>query len=83
MATKWPQNIQNSRTIDQMAIYICNVLTSSIARPSKNYPNQNFWLEKSGNPCYFIFSEGGGVLYIRLSFAQEKAPADSYIFVKK
>jgi hypothetical protein len=47
--TKWPQNIQNGSTIDQISI---NISTASIARPSKIYPNWDFWFEKmpSGNP---------------------------------
>jgi hypothetical protein len=49
---KWPQNIPNSRKIDQMAICIIHITTSSIARPSKIYPNRDFWFENvpSGNP---------------------------------
>jgi hypothetical protein len=39
----------NGHKIDQMAI---NVPTSSIARPSKIYPERDFWFKKkpSGNP---------------------------------
>jgi hypothetical protein len=46
---KLPQNIPNDPTIDQRAI---NIPISSIAKPSKIYPNWDFRLEKmpSGNP---------------------------------
>jgi hypothetical protein len=41
---KWPQNMPNSHKI--------YIPTSSIARPSKIYPDWDFWLENmsSGNP---------------------------------
>jgi hypothetical protein len=44
--TKWPENIQNDRKIDQIAT---KIPTSSIA---KNTPNWGFWFENipSGNP---------------------------------
>jgi hypothetical protein len=38
--------IQFGRKIDKMAI---KIPTSFIARPSKIYPNWDFWFEKSGN----------------------------------
>jgi hypothetical protein len=37
--TKWPHNIQYGRKIDQMA----TKCTSSIERPSKIYPNSDFF----------------------------------------
>jgi hypothetical protein len=47
--SKLPQNVQNGCKIDQMSI---NIQTSSIAIPSKNYPNFDFRFENnpSGNP---------------------------------
>jgi hypothetical protein len=43
------QNIRNYRKIYQMAV---NIPTLSITRPSKIYPNWDFWFENipSGNP---------------------------------
>jgi hypothetical protein len=41
--TKRPQNIRNGRKIDQLAK---NMQTSSIARPSKIYPNWDFLVRK-------------------------------------
>jgi hypothetical protein len=49
--TKWPYNVPFGRKIDNMVIKI----PSSIARPSKIYPNWDFWFENipSGNTfCY-------------------------------
>jgi hypothetical protein len=40
--TKWPQNIPNGRNITKLSL---NRPTYSIARPSKIYPNWDFWLE--------------------------------------
>jgi hypothetical protein len=56
--TKLPKNIPNGRRIDQMAgeltKWLYNIPVSSIARPSKIYPNWDFWFEnnfwQSGNP---------------------------------
>jgi hypothetical protein len=49
--TKWPQNIPNGRKIYQMAIKYAPY--SIIARPSKIYPNWEFWFETipPGNPA--------------------------------
>jgi hypothetical protein len=46
------KNIPNDQQIYQMAIKHPKRPTSSIARPSKIYPNWNFWFENapSGNP---------------------------------
>jgi hypothetical protein len=55
--TKWPQNIPNGHKIYQMATKYTkwpqnrpngheNIPTSIIARPSKIYPNWDFWFEK-------------------------------------
>jgi hypothetical protein len=48
--TKWKYKIPKCNKIDQMVI---NIPTSSIARPSKIYPNWDFLLENmpSGNPA--------------------------------
>jgi hypothetical protein len=50
--TKWPQNISNCFKIDQT---VKNMPTFSIARPSKIYPNWDFWFESKppGNPGSF------------------------------
>jgi hypothetical protein len=50
--TKWPKNISNGRKIDQIVIKYKNK-RFSIARPSKIYPNLDFWFENkpSGNPA--------------------------------
>jgi hypothetical protein len=47
--TKWPQNIPNGHKIYQMAT---KYIKYTIARPSKFYPNWDFWFENmpSGNP---------------------------------
>jgi hypothetical protein len=47
--TKWPKYISNGRKIDHMSK---NIPKSFIARPSKIYPNCDFWSETipSGNP---------------------------------
>jgi hypothetical protein len=53
--TKWPQNIPFGRKTDSTAI---KMLTFSIAKPSKMYPNLDFWFENkpSGNPAFdFLF----------------------------
>jgi hypothetical protein len=46
------KNIPNYHNIYQMAVKCKNIPTSSIARPSKIYPNLDFWFENipSGNP---------------------------------
>jgi hypothetical protein len=46
MYTKWPQNIPNIQKVQQSI--------SSIASPSKIYPNYDFWFETmpSGNPGF-------------------------------
>jgi hypothetical protein len=46
---QWPQNISNGRKIDQVLIKIPRFYN---ARPTKIYPNWNFWFENkpSGNP---------------------------------
>jgi hypothetical protein len=45
--TKWLQNIPSGHYLYQMAV------TISILRPSKFYPNREFWFENkpSGNPA--------------------------------
>jgi hypothetical protein len=54
--TKCPQKIPNVHKIYQMAvkrtIWPQNTPTSTVARPSKIYPNLDFWFENmpSGNP---------------------------------
>jgi hypothetical protein len=54
--TKLPQNIPNVNKIYQKSVKWTkcpkNIPTSSIARPSKIYPNLDFWFENkpSGNP---------------------------------
>jgi hypothetical protein len=50
---KLPQNIPNGHKIDFLSL---NIPTSSIARPSKIYPNCDFWSENkpSGNPDVYV-----------------------------
>jgi hypothetical protein len=56
--TKWPQTITNGHKLYQMATkytkWPYNVPTPSMARPSKIYPNSDFWFENipSGNPAF-------------------------------
>jgi hypothetical protein len=49
---KWPQNIPNSHKIDK---WTHNIPAPSIARPSKIYPNRDFWFENLAtliwSPC--------------------------------
>jgi hypothetical protein len=47
--TKWSEKYTKIRKIDQTAI---NIPTSSIASPSRIYPNEVFWFQNvpSGNP---------------------------------
>jgi hypothetical protein len=58
--TKLPQNIPNCNKIYQIAIkwtkWTYNMATSLIARPSKIFPNRDFWFENmiSGNPGQFF-----------------------------
>jgi hypothetical protein len=49
--TKWPQNIPFGRKVDKSALKQYEHLLH-IARPSKIYPNWDFWFENtpSGNP---------------------------------
>jgi hypothetical protein len=71
--TKWPQNIPNDRKIDQMAIKYTN-----IARPSKIYPNWDFWLQNmpSGNPAR-EHSKGSRVSLAETIFS-EKLVSESF-----
>jgi hypothetical protein len=50
--TKWSQNIPNDRKLFQMAVNYINTFYN--LRPSKIYPNLDFWFEnkKSGNPGF-------------------------------
>jgi hypothetical protein len=55
--TKWPQTIPNDHKLYQMALKLSkwslNIPTFSIPRPSKIYPDWDFWFENklSGNPA--------------------------------
>jgi hypothetical protein len=52
--TKLPQNMTNVYKVYQIALkYPKNIPISSIARPSKKYPNLDFWIDNipSGNPA--------------------------------
>jgi hypothetical protein len=56
-----PQNVPNNHKMYKMAVCMYNIPPSSIARPSKIYPNWYFWFENmpSGNPGY-LFKTGEG-----------------------
>jgi hypothetical protein len=49
---KIPQNVPNGSKMLLMAITYVHIPTYSIPRPSKIYPNRDFWFENilSGNP---------------------------------
>jgi hypothetical protein len=55
--TKWTENKLNGNKIDQ--IWTENRPTSSIAKPSKIYPNCDFWFENVpfGNPGQDLASD--------------------------
>jgi hypothetical protein len=62
--TKWPLNMPSGRKIDKMAIN--KMATITIARPSKIYPNWDFWFEHkpSGNPDFKILKEKQSTYFV-------------------